>query len=150
MLRDISFTQGSGEKSSSVKKGATVETPSGLMTYFVWRREVVAAALAIMSQFSKKKSLMSFLSDIDDSALAKVLHMLEEVSHLEMPDAEGLISDSELSINERLRKARGIDQQAAKNIIEDQIGEVAADSQDESRGRDRTEKSRVRTPLDAF
>ena len=62
---------------------------------------------------------MSFLGDIDGAVLDKVLHMLEEVSHLEIPDAEGLISDAELWINEKLHKARGIDQYSAKNIIED-------------------------------
>ena len=53
-LHNITSSQGSSEaKSSSVKK-SVIETTSGILIYFVWRRQMVAAARPIMSESLRK------------------------------------------------------------------------------------------------
>ena len=107
-------------------KDATSTVTSDTINYFASRRKTLETILVVIKEFGNSTSISSFLTGIDQSALKEVIRLLDGLARLEIPDAFAIISDAELSINEQFRKGgKGRDQYAAKEIIENQIAEIA-------------------------
>ena len=118
------------EKSASRKTSRSTSGPSNYsdtISYFVSRRKAIDIVLTILAEFGNSNSITSLLGGIDLIALREVIRLLDGLARLEVPDANAIISDVELAINERFRRGgRGADQYAAKSIIESQVSEIAA------------------------
>jgi hypothetical protein len=118
---------GVSAKGKSTRSSESTLITSDTIVYFVSRRKALETLLTILSEFAGAKSIISLLSGVDQIAIKEVIHLLDGLSRLEIPDAYALISDTELAINERFQKGgRGKDQYAAKSIIENKISEIAA------------------------
>lgn len=99
---------------------------SDVINYFQSRRKPLEKVLTIMREFGDSKSIGAILGDLSQTALKEVIHLLDGIAKLEVPDAYAVISDAELAINERLQKGGRRDPHAAKAAIENQLSEIAA------------------------
>jgi DNA mismatch repair protein MutS2 len=118
MLAEVSFDAPSGKKPSSRAQSDTLD-------YFTSRRRMIKATHSILTGFDEVRTLSSFFGGIDGKALESVMKTLEGYESKEVQDAEGVLSDAEILINEKLRKGR-VDEEKARGIVEEQIEEVIA------------------------
>ena len=84
---------------------------------------MIKAAHSILAGFDGVPALGSFFEGIDGKVLESVMKTLEEYESKEVQDAEGVLSDAEILINEKLRKGR-VDEERARSIVEEQVEEV--------------------------
>ncbi|MDG6926740.1 MAG: hypothetical protein JRN09_09340 [Nitrososphaerota archaeon] len=116
LLEDASFDAPSGKKPSPRVESDTLD-------YFIARRRMIRAARSILADFDEVRTLGSFFKDTDKKALESVMKTLEERESKKVQDADGVLSDAEVLINERFRKAR-VDEERARRIVEEQLDEV--------------------------
>ncbi len=128
VLAEVSFDAPSGKKPSS-------RTESDTLDYFIKRRRMIKAAHSIIGSFDEVVTLRSFFRNTDGSILESVMKTLEEHESKGVQDAEGVLSDAEILINEKFRKG-GVDEERARRIVEEQVEEVVStlrmDSEEES------------------
>jgi dsDNA-specific endonuclease/ATPase MutS2 len=118
VLAEVSFDPPSGKKPSS-------RTESDTLDYFMSRRRMIKAARSILTNFDEVRTLSSFFMNTDRKVLESVMRTLEEHESKDVQDAEGVLSDAEILINEKLRKG-GVDEERARRIVEEQIEEVVS------------------------
>jgi dsDNA-specific endonuclease/ATPase MutS2 len=119
VLAEISFDAASGEKKPSSR------TESDTLDYFMSRRHIFKVAHSILTGFDDVRTLSSFFKSTDREVLENVMKTLEEYESKEVQDAEGVLSDAEILINEKLRKG-GVDEDRARGIVEERIEEVVS------------------------
>jgi hypothetical protein len=129
-------------------KASAPSIESDVIGYFTSRRKMIEIAHALFADFSEIKSLVSFLltwrggrsedpsassnSDAHDkmkNAIMQVLNSLKEVDELGVTDAEGIISDAEIAINDELQRKKrssGLDRERVKELIENQVAQISA------------------------
>jgi len=117
ILADTSFETASGK--------ASTWAGSDTLRFAGARRPFMRALKALLSDFEDCQRLGSFCKSVDRKSLEEVIRTLDEVQSAEIVDAEALLSDAEMLINESLRKGR-IDEERARRIIEAQLEEVSA------------------------
>jgi len=102
------------------------KTGSDTLEFFAARRDILGAVLEVLTRFSDAPSVASFFANADDETLREILATLEEVEGASgIEDAEAVISDAELEINDALRK--GVrDRQKAVSIVEDKLAEIVS------------------------
>jgi len=118
VLLEVSFGSPSENKTSPWAESDT-------MNYFMSRRRMIWAAHSILTGFDEVRTLKAFLRDIDREALENVIKTLEEYEVEEVRDAESVLSDAEVLINEKLRKGR-IDEEGARRIVDEGVEGVAS------------------------
>jgi DNA mismatch repair protein MutS2 len=99
---------------------------SDTIDYFLSRRKALETFLTVSKEFADSNSISTLLNEVDQSKIKEVVRLLDGLAKLEIPDAYAIISDAELAINEKFRKGGRKDQYAAKSVIENQLGEIAA------------------------
>ena len=147
-LSTLAFSGGRQEKVAAPRKADAASKESNVIRYFACRRKMIEIAGAFLTGFSDIKSLLSFLlpakkesedsstsseSNAHDSAkktLTHVLKSLKEVEELGLPDAEGIVSDGEIAINDELQQARrrssSLDREKVKELIEKQVLQISS------------------------
>ncbi len=127
LLSGIEITLKESPDSSKLdkRKVRSPDSSSDTINYFLSRRMALDTILSIFKDFADANSITSLLGGVDQSAIKDVIHLLDGLAQLEIPDAYAVISDAELAINEKFQKGRRNDQYAAKSIIENQVGEIA-------------------------
>ena len=102
------------------------KTGSDTLEFFAARRDILGAVLEVLARFSDAPSVASFFANADHETLRGILAALEEVDRAGgIEDAEAVISDAELEINDALRK--GVrDRQKAVSIVEDKLAEIVS------------------------
>ncbi len=118
VLAEVSFDVPSGKKPSS-------RTESDTLDYFMSRRRMIKAAHSILANFDEVRTLSSFFKNTDRKVLENVMKTLEERDSEEVQDADGVLSDAEILINEKFRKG-GVDEERARRIVEEQLEEVVS------------------------
>jgi DNA mismatch repair protein MutS2 len=116
VLAEVSFDAPSGKKPSS-------RTQSDTLDYFMSRRRMIRVTHSILTGFDATGTLASFFSGMDRKALEGVMKTLDEYESKEVRDAEGVLSDAEILINQKLRKGR-VDEERARRIVEEQVEEA--------------------------
>ena len=86
---------------------------------------MIKAAHSILTNFDEVRTLSSFFKNTDRKVLESVMKTLEEHESKEVQDAEGVLSDAEILINEKFRKGR-VDEERARRIVEERIEEVVS------------------------
>jgi len=114
VLAEISFDAASGGKKPSSR------TESDTLDYFMSRRRIIKAAHSILTSFDEVRTLSSFFKSTDKKVLENIMKTLEEHESREDQDAEAVLSDAEILINEELRKG-GVDKERARRIVEERI-----------------------------
>ena len=123
-----------GRVEEETRKGAPSKE-SDLIRYFVSRRKMIEIAHSFLVDFWEIKTLTAFLiSDKEENEnishsskatalssteklLTQILKALKEVEELGVPDAEGVISDAEIAINDELRSRRSsLDRERVKQL----------------------------------
>jgi hypothetical protein len=117
------------EESKKLKEGLSsfvIEPPSAMgkgsgeppvLRHFETRKNIVEAIFELLESCP---GMASFFSENDIATLKEVKKILDGYSGGGIEDAEAIISDSELIINESFRKLRP-DPEGAKRIVEEQI-----------------------------
>ncbi len=95
------------------------------MDYLIPRRRIIKAAHSILTNFDEVQTLSSFFKNTDRKVLESVMKTLEEHESKEVQDAEGVLSDAEILINEKFRKG-GVDEERARRIVEERVEEVVS------------------------
>ncbi len=116
-LAGVAFEATSGKKSS--------KSESDTLVYFASRRRAIEAVQSIVAGFDGIQTLTSFFRGIDGKVLESVMKTLEQYESREIRDAEAVLSDAEILINEKLRKGR-VDEDKVRRIIEEQTEEIVA------------------------
>jgi DNA mismatch repair protein MutS2 len=116
VLAEVSFDAPSGKKPYS-------RTQSDTLDYFMSRRRMIKVTHSILTNFDGVSTLSTFFRGMDRKVLENVMKTLEEYESKEVQDAEGVLSDAEILINEKLRKGR-VDEERARRLVEEQIEEV--------------------------
>ena len=111
VLKRLSFAQGKAGMSATLQ-------------FFESRKEMLGVAHQLLTEFSDS-SVKSFFEGIDPKAVQELLTALEELGTLQIEDADAVISDAELSINDALR--RGVrDREKAISTIEEKVEEIVS------------------------
>src|SRR2546427_7764115 len=102
------------------------KTSSDTLEFFAGRRDILGAVLEVLARFSDAPSVASFFANADHETLRGILAALEEVDRAGgIEDAEAVISDAELEINDAIRK--GVrDKERAVSIVEDKLAEIVS------------------------
>ncbi len=98
---------------------------SATLEFFASRREILAAVQQILTEFSDVNAIESFFVDVNTNILRDILVALEEVGFTKIEDAEAVISDAELAINDTLRKDVR-DREKALATIEEKVAEIVS------------------------
>ena len=93
------------------------------MAYFISRRGAIRAVHSILTHFDGIQPLASFFKGVDGKILESIMRTLEDYEREEIQDAEAVLSDAEILINEKFRKG-GIDEEKAREIVEEGIEEI--------------------------
>ncbi|MCL5319185.1 MAG: hypothetical protein M1503_13145 [Thaumarchaeota archaeon] len=106
----------------------TPEPASETIRFFTSRAPIITAVQDLIETFGDKQPLASvfFNNNIDKKTLDQIVKTLKEIEGSEILDAEAVISDAEVLINEDLRKGRGIDEERARQIVENNVAEVVS------------------------
>ncbi len=125
---------------------------SDVIRYFTSRRRMIEIADSFLTDFSDIKTLTAFLlSDKQNedasvsssssssettarspmkNALKQILKYLKEADELGVPDAEGVVSDAEIAINDDLQSKRrsggSLDRERVKQLIENQVVQISS------------------------
>lgn len=99
------------------------EGVSDLIRYFIYRKKIFEAGYNIIKNSSEMKMIKSYFSDVSIESIKKIIKEIGDAEDSEIKDAEAIISDSEILINERFREGT-LDQDNALRIIEDQLIEI--------------------------
>ena len=152
LLSALSLSQEEKKKSGRVEGGeeskrSTASKQSDVIRYFTHRRKMIEIADSFLTDFSEIKPLISFLqsgngdrenlihSSIATSenhmndTLTQILRHLKEAEGLGVQDAEGVISDTEIAINDELgskRRSSSLDRERAKQIIENHVVQISS------------------------
>ncbi len=116
--------KGTDQKLITAKK--TVEPSSETIRFFASRAPTIKAVRDIIEICGDKQPSASFFNNIDKKSLDQIIRTLKEIEGSEIPDAEAIISDAEVLINEDLRKGRGVDEARARQIVEDNVAEIVS------------------------
>jgi len=112
LLAGVSLEPSAGKKSLRVE--------SDTMAYFISRRGAIGALHSILTRFGATQPLASFFKGVDGKTLESIMKTLEDYEREEIQDAEAVLSDAEILINEKFRKG-GVDEEKAKEIVEEGI-----------------------------
>ncbi|OHE52688.1 MAG: hypothetical protein A3K61_05275 [Thaumarchaeota archaeon RBG_16_49_8] len=105
----------------------TAEPASETIRFYTSRAPIITAVRDLLEISGDKQPLISiFFTDIDRKSLDQIIKTLKEIEGSEILDAEAVISDAEILINEDLRKGRGIDEERARQIVENNVAEVVS------------------------
>ncbi len=105
----------------------TAEPASETIRFYTSRTPIITAVRDLIETCGNKQSLTSvYFNNIDRKSLDQIIKTLKDVEDSEIMDAEAVISDAEVLINEDLRKGRGIDQERAHQIVEDNVAEIVS------------------------
>lgn len=106
----------------------TAEQASETIRFYTSRAPIITAVRDLLEICGDKQPLISifFKNSIDRKSLDQIIKTLKEIEGSEILDAEAVISDAEILINEDLRKGRGIDEARARQIVEDNVAEVVS------------------------
>ncbi|MDG6939647.1 MAG: hypothetical protein JRN39_04505 [Nitrososphaerota archaeon] len=116
------------EEVRAVMKGVAFadQHEGGTIGYFVARGPMVKAARSLLALAKGVPRLAAFLEGADDGAFEQVAKAIEGMEGLEIRDAQAVISDAELKVNEELEGRRqGMDADAARRVIENAVSEAA-------------------------
>ena len=140
------------EEGRGVKRGAVASKESDVIRYFTSRRRMIEIADSFLTDFSDIKTLTAFLlSDKQNedasvssssssseetarspmkNALKQIMKYLKEADELGVPDAEGVVSDGEIAINDDLQSKRrsggSLDRERVKQLIENQVVQISS------------------------
>jgi dsDNA-specific endonuclease/ATPase MutS2 len=104
------------------------KTPRGaseISAYFAARSRFLKIATALFGSYGDVPEVMEFLSPVDQAALASLSRTVEEMEGGPIEDAEAVLDDAELVINEDLRKER-VDADSARRTVEARLEEVVS------------------------
>ncbi len=118
VLVGISLKQHTNKHTLGLIKSETLQ-------YFISRNPMIKAAQIILERFDDTLTLTMFLKGIDKESLHTIIKDLEEIEDLRVKDAEAIISDAQLLINEKFHKG-GITEEKARQVIEDKIFEIVS------------------------
>jgi hypothetical protein len=128
-IHDSLNDKGKLEGSLRLLKEAAFEKPkqgeSRISGYFVARGRFLRIATSFFEGFSDVSEIRAFLSPIDRTALASLSHTMEELGGGAVEDADAVLGDAEVVINEELRKGRA-DAESARRAVEGRIEEVVS------------------------
>lgn len=111
-LKRLLFAQGKAGMSSAT------------LQFFDSRKEMLSVIHQIMTDFADS-SVKSFFEGIDPRVFGELLTTIEGLGTLRIEDAEAVISDAELSVNDALKKGvRG--KEKAMLIIEEKVEEIVS------------------------
>ena len=113
-LSHMAFDAGSGEKDAS-----------DVMKFFYRRRGMIKAINELLLAFSKVESISGLFEGVDQGTLVELERVLNEAGDQRIEDAEALVSDAELEINDEF--SRGVrDRERAARVIEGRISGIAS------------------------
>jgi energy-coupling factor transporter ATP-binding protein EcfA2 len=113
-LSHMAFDAGSGEKDAS-----------DVMKFFYRRRGMIKAINELLSAFPKVESINGLFEGVDQGTLVELERVLNEAGDQRIEDAEALVSDAELEINDEF--SRGVrDRERAARVIEGRISGIAS------------------------
>ncbi|MGI0090459.1 MAG: hypothetical protein ACREBS_02000 [Nitrososphaerales archaeon] len=136
--------QGSNE--GEPKKGS-ISKESDVLHYFKSRRMMIEIADSFLADFSVIKELASFLLADEQNegvgsssgktsngrtkdALRHILRSLKEADEFGVPDADGVISDAEIAINDQLQSRRksasSLDRESVRQLIENRVVQISS------------------------
>ena len=128
-IHDFLSEKGKLEGCLRLLKEAAFEKPkqgeSGISGYFVARGRFLRVATSLFEAFGDINEVQAFLSPINPTALASLSHTMEELGGGAVEDADAVLGDAEVVINEELRKGRS-DVESARRTVEDRIEEVVS------------------------
>ncbi|MFC1755401.1 hypothetical protein ACFL96_18760, partial [Thermoproteota archaeon] len=110
---------------TSVKQKTFGLEASDNIQYFISRNQIIKASHIILEKCSDTQTLTSFFKDIDKKDIEKIIKTLEEIEGFEVQDAEAIIYDAEILLNEQLQKGM-VDEQKIRQIVEDHVIEIAS------------------------
>jgi DNA mismatch repair protein MutS2 len=116
VLTEVSFETASGKKPPP-------RSESDILGYFISRRRAIKAVHSILTTFDGVQTLTSFFKGVDRRVLENVMKTLDEYESKKTQDAEAVLSDAEILINEKLGKG-WVDEERARRIVEEQIEEI--------------------------
>ena len=96
---------------------------SDIITYFISRLNPIDVLYKIQSECSDVKSLESHFNSVDLQALGKIRETIKEVRNMKSEDPEGIISDLEIEINERIKQKP--DEETIRQMVEEAIIDIA-------------------------
>ncbi len=100
-------------------------TASDTIQYFVSRNQIIKIANIILEKCSAAQILTTFFKDIDKKNMEKIIKTVEEIKEFEIKDAEAVIYDAEILLNEQLKK--GVyDGEKIKQIVEDYVIDISS------------------------
>lgn len=145
LLSALSLSQEKPGRVGGDTKRSAASKESDVIRYFASRRRMIEIADSFLADFSEIKTLTAFLrlgkeenenvSTSSEAApnsstkklLTQILKDLKEVEALSVPDAEGVVSDAEIAVNDELRsKRRSVDRERVKQLIENQVVEISS------------------------
>jgi DNA mismatch repair protein MutS2 len=98
---------------------------SATIQFFLARRQMIESVRQVLAEFGDVGAVMSFFGVSDNKVLAEVLRLTERAGIGKIEDAEAVVSDAEVEINDALRK--GVrDRERVLAIIEEKVAEVVA------------------------
>ncbi|MCL4436500.1 MAG: hypothetical protein M1503_03710 [Thaumarchaeota archaeon] len=105
----------------------TAEPASETIRFYTSRAPIITAVRDLIQICSDEQPLTSaFFNNIDRKSLDQIIKTLKEIEGSEILDAEAIISDAEVLINEDLRNGRGIDEERARQIVENNVAEIVS------------------------
>jgi len=99
---------------------------SGIIWYFIYRKRILESGYNIINDSSDLETINSFFKEFSIESIKKIIEEINNVQEFEIKDAEAIISDSEIMINERFREG-SLDKDKALGIIENQLIEILTD-----------------------
>jgi DNA mismatch repair protein MutS2 len=128
-MYDSLGAKGKLEGSSKLLKEAAFEKAkqggTGVSAYFAARGRFLKIATSLFDGFGDIAELKAFLSPIDHAELAALSRTMEEMSGGALGDAEAVLGDAEVMINEELRKGRA-DAESARRTVEGRVEDVVS------------------------
>lgn len=118
ILSDISLNTSTNQKTFGIVASDNIE-------FFISRSHIINSTNIILEKCNDIETLMSFFKDIDKNKIEIIIKILKQFEGFEIKDAEAIIYDAELLINEQLQKGR-LDGERIKQIVEDKVVEISS------------------------
>lgn len=110
---------------SSIKQKTFGLEASDNIQYFISRNQIINAFHIMLEKCNKTQTLVTFFNDINKKDIEKIMKILEELKGFEIQDAEAIIYDAEILLNQQLKKGM-VDAQKIRQIVEDNVVEIAS------------------------
>jgi hypothetical protein len=99
---------------------------SDIIGYFIYRKRILESGYNIIKNSTDLETINSFFKEFNIESIKKIIEEINNAQESEIKDAEAIISDSEIMINERFREGT-LDKDKALGIIENQLIEILTD-----------------------